>query len=105
MSLTAEQALEQRRNALERANEVTAVRVELKRRIARGEIRVAEIILDPPAEVGNWTVYGVLTAQRNWGRGRAVHLLTFVGVPEAKTLRWLTVRQRKMIAKALGDPA
>ena len=103
MSTTADQSLEQRRQALDRANKTKAVRTELKRRIARSQLRASEVILDPPPEAETWAVYDVLIAQPRWGRERTAHLLRTVGVSESRTLRWLTVRERTVIARMLGE--
>ena len=40
--------------ALERANQVRLARAELKRRVADGEVDVAEVILDCPWEARAW---------------------------------------------------
>ena len=105
MSTTAEQILEQRRQALDRANESRMARAELKRRIARSQLRASEVILDPPPEAETWAVYDVLIAQPRWGRERTAHLLRTLGVSESRTLRRLTVRERTVIARMLGERA
>ena len=53
--------------ALERANQVRLARAELKRRVASGEIEVAEVILDCPWEADSMAVADLLMSQRRWG--------------------------------------
>ena len=79
--------------ALERANEVRLARAELKRRVARGEIDVAEVILYSPWEVQNMAVADLLMSQRRWGQTRCRKLLARLPVStdwggcEARTRR------------------
>src|ERR1039457_7723448 len=54
--------------ALERANKVRLARAELKRRVAVGEIDVAEVILDCPWEAHSMAVADLLMSQRRWGQ-------------------------------------
>ena len=56
--------------ALERANQVRLARAELKRRVATGEIEVAEVILDCPWEAESMAVADLLMSQRRWGQTR-----------------------------------
>src|SRR5438270_607225 len=68
--------VEQRRRNLERANEVRRARAELRRRIARGEIFAASVLLEPPAEARTWAVADILLAQRRWLNTRSEALAT-----------------------------
>ena len=46
----------QHMQALARANEVRLTRAELKRRIAQGEMTVAEVVLDSPWEAASMSI-------------------------------------------------
>lgn len=89
-------------NALARANEIRLARATLKHRIARGEIPVTDVILNPPAEAETWPIMDVLQSQRGWGRERSFRLLRRAGVHEGKAVGVLTERQRVKLATFLG---
>ena len=89
--------------ALERANEVRLARAELKRRVARGEIDVAEVILYSPWEVQNMAVADLLMSQRRWGQTRCRKLLARLPVSEQKTVGSMTDRQRHVLAAMLAS--
>jgi hypothetical protein len=94
---------DQRHRALERANHIRLERAELRRRIARGELRAATVISDPPEAALSWPLYDVLIAQRGWGETRVRKLIWRNGLPDRKTLGALTTHQRQVIANALGE--
>jgi len=87
--------------ALERANSVRLARADLKRRIAEGELAVAEVILSPPSCAEKMEVADVLTSQRRWGTTRCRRLLATVPLAENKTLGSMTERQRTALAQRL----
>jgi hypothetical protein len=91
----------QRLRALERANEVRLARAELKRRIADGDVSVADVLLDPPSEAGSWAVGDVLTSQRRWGSTRCRKFLSKNNIMETKAVGALTERQRRLLASQL----
>src|ERR671937_2495993 len=86
----------QRLRALERANEVRLARAELKRRIAEGDVSVAEVLQDPPAEALSWAIGELLMSQRRWGTTRCRKFLAPYHISETKTLGALTDRQRRL---------
>jgi hypothetical protein len=91
--------------ALERANQVRLARADLKRRIADGELAVADVILSSPWEAKSMAVADVLMSQRRWGRTRTRRLLAGTGMSETKTLGSMTDRQRRCMATAIRDAA
>lgn len=105
MSALSHNRSEQQHLALDRANEIRLARAELRRRIASGEVTVASVLLDVPAEAESWSVSEVLMAQRRWGRERAFKLLSRNHVIETKPVGKLTDRQRGLLARALSRPA
>jgi hypothetical protein len=88
--------------ALERANKVRLARAELKRRIATGELSVAQVILDCPWESESMAVCDLLTSQRRWGESRARKFLALVPMSETKTVGSMTERQRRTLAAMLS---
>jgi hypothetical protein len=87
--------------ALQRANEVRLARAELKRRVAVGELEVADIVLDPPWEAESMAIADLLMSQRRWGHTRCRRLLAQVPLSEAKAIGSLTERQRRAVAGQL----
>jgi hypothetical protein len=91
--------------ALAKANEVRLARAGLKRRVASGEITVAEVLLGSYWEVENMTISDLLMSQRRWGHTRCRKLLMQVPVGENKTVGSMTERQRRALAQLLEQPA
>jgi hypothetical protein len=87
--------------ALARANRVRLARAALKRAVAAGERRVAEIILESPWEADSMSISELLSAQRRWGRTRSRKFLSELALSENKRLETLTRRQRLLLAAAL----
>jgi hypothetical protein len=91
----------QQLRALGKANRVRLARAELKRKVAAGEVRAAEVVLDCPWEAASMEIGDLLRSQRRWGEARCRRLLVSVGLPEHKQLGTLTDRQRKLLAAVL----
>ena len=88
--------------ALERANQVRLARAELKRRVAGGEIGVAEVILECPWEADSMAVADLLMSQRRWGQTRCRKFLAQIPMSEQKTVGSMTERQRRTLAAMLS---
>ena len=89
--------------ALQRANAVRLARAELKRKVAEGDVSVAEVILSSPWEAESMSVSDLLTSQRRWGSTRCRKFLQCVPIPENKPIGTLTDRQRHALAQLLSD--
>jgi len=87
--------------ALERANQVRLARAELKRRIATGEIDIAEVLLDCPWEADSMAVADLLMSQRRWGQTRCRKFLSQLPMSEKKTIGSMTDRQRQTLVAML----
>jgi hypothetical protein len=92
----------QHMRALERANQVRLARAELKRRVASGELDVAEVIVQCPWEAASMAVGDLLTSQRRWGQTRCRRFLAQVPMTEMKTIGSMTERQRGRLADLLS---
>src|SRR5204863_10147292 len=90
--------------ALERANQVRLARAGLKRRVASGELSVAEVLLGSHWEAENMTISDLLMSQRRWGHTRCRKLLMQVPVSESKTVGSMTERQCRALAQLLEQP-
>jgi hypothetical protein len=93
----------QHMRALKRANEVRLARAQLKRRVAFGEIDVAEVILHCPSEADSMAVADLLVSQRRWGETRCRKLLAELPMSEKKTVGSMTDRQRYVLAAMLSS--
>lgn len=91
--------------ALERANRVRLARADLKRRIADGEISVAEILLTTPWEAESMAIGDALMSQRRWGSTRCRKFLAIFRIAETKQIGSLTERQRLALAAQLDAHA
>lgn len=87
--------------ALEQANRIRLARAELKRRIAKGDVAVADVLLDPSDEIAGMELYELLTSQKRWGTTRCAKFMDSIGLNETKTIRSLTERQRSAMAEVL----
>lgn len=92
----------QHMRALARANEVRLARAELKRRIAQGELSVADVVSSPPWEAESMTISDLLMSQRRWGVTRCRKLLAHVPMSENRTVGSMTERQRRALAQLLS---
>ncbi len=95
----------QHMRALERANTVRLARAELKRAIARGDTKAADVVAECPWETESMTIAELLTSQRRWGRTRARKFLGPLSLNENKQLGTLTSRQRRLLATELASRA
>jgi hypothetical protein len=80
-------------------------RAGLKRRVAGGELSVAEVLLGSYWEAENMTISDLLMSQRRWGHTRCRKLLMQVPVSENKPVGKMTERQRRALAQLLEQPA
>jgi hypothetical protein len=93
--------LPQHMQALAHANRVRLARAALKRSIAGGEVRAAEVIRECPWEAESMSLAELLTSQRRWGRTRARKFLLALALSENKRLGTLTERQRQLLSREL----
>ncbi len=94
---------QQHMRALERANKVRLARAEMKRRVATGELDVAEVILECPWEAHSMAVADLLLSQRRWGQTRCRKFLAQLPMSEKKTVGSMTERQRRTLAAMLSS--
>jgi hypothetical protein len=103
-NVIADDQTQQQLQALRQANRVRLARAELKRKVATGELSVAEIVTDSPWEASGMEIGDLLRSQRRWGAARCRRVLVSVGLAENKQVGTLTDRQRKVLAAVL-EPA
>jgi hypothetical protein len=92
---------EQRRAALNRANEVRTARKEIKEQLAAGALELAELIQNPPGEVDKAEIGDVLEWMPGIGRTRVRKILASSGVSRSVQMRYLSGATRGRIIAQL----
>jgi hypothetical protein len=87
-------SVEQRRQALQRANAVRTARAKLKKDLASGKANLAPMILDPPDFASSAKVVDLLVSLPKIGQVKAHQILSHARIAPTKTLGGLTGRQR-----------
>ena len=88
------QTLDQRLRALRQANEIRSRRAALKKELASGRVRIADVLARPPAYAKTAKVQDLLLAVPKVGPARAARLLSRCRIAPSKTVGGMTERQR-----------
>ena len=94
-------SLDQRMEALRRANEIRVRRAQLKKDLKAGTVRVEDVLLDPPDWVETAKVFDILMAVPKLGRVKAARFLNQCRVSQSKTVGGLSERQRAELVSLL----
>src|SRR5690242_999720 len=87
-------SLDQRMDALRRANDVRVKRAQLKKDLKDGRVRVESILRNPPEFVETAKVIDILMAVPKFGRVKAARFLNTCRISQSKTVGGLSDRQR-----------
>lgn len=87
-------SLDQRMEALRRANDVRVRRAQLKRDLKDGRVEIQNILASPPDYVGTAKVFDILVAVPKFGRVKAARFLNQCRISQSKTVGGLSDRQR-----------
>ena len=87
-------SLDQRMEALARANDIRVRRAQLKKDLKDGQVQIESILLDPPEYVSTAKVFDMLMAVPKLGRVKAARLLNSCRISQSKTVGGLSERQR-----------
>ena len=87
-------SLDQRMEALKRANDIRVRRAQLKRDLKDGRVQVEWILTDPPEYVETAKVFDILMAVPKFGRVKASRFLNLCRISQSKTVGGLSERQR-----------
>jgi hypothetical protein len=87
-------SLDQRMEALARANHIRVRRAQLKKDLKDGRAQIEAILLDPPDWVSTAKVFDMLMAVPKFGRVKAARLLNQCRISQSKTVGGLSERQR-----------
>jgi hypothetical protein len=87
-------SLDQRMEALQRANDIRVRRAKLKKDLKVGRARIEAILSDPPEYVLTAKVFDMLMAVPKFGRVKAARFLNQCRISQSKTVGGLSDRQR-----------
>jgi hypothetical protein len=87
-------SLDQRMEALRRANEIRVRRAQLKKDLKSGSAQIETILNDPPEYVETAKVFDMLMAVPKFGRVKAARFLNQCRISQSKTVGGLSERQR-----------
>lgn len=97
-----ERSLDQRLDALARANEVRSRRAALKADLKRGDIDIRDILLAPPEYMLTAKVIDLLMAAPKRGRIKSTRIMERCRISPSKTVGGLSERQRTALLDYLG---
>jgi hypothetical protein len=83
-------SLDQRMEALKRANDIRVRRAKLK----DGRVQIEQILSNPPEYVSTAKVFDMLMAVPKFGRVKAARFLNMCRISQSKTVGGLSDRQR-----------
>ena len=87
-------SLDQRMDALRRANEIRVRRAKLKKDLKAGSVHIEQILSNPPTYVETAKVFDMLMAVPKFGRVKAARFLNQCRISQSKTVGGLSDRQR-----------
>ena len=93
-----ERSLNQRMDALARANEIRTRRAQLKRDLKAGRVSIGALLIDQPPYLETAKVFDMLLALPKIGRVKATKILQSCQVSLSKTFGGLSERQRAELA-------
>lgn len=96
-----ERSLVQRREALQRANEIRSRRAQLKRDLRGGRSSIHQLLASPPEYVETAKVFDMLLAVPKYGRVKVNKILTQCRISPSKTIGGLSQRQRAELVAML----
>jgi hypothetical protein len=99
--LTPERSLDQRMEALKRANEIRTRRARLKRDLKGGRTQIHSLLLNPPEYIATAKVFDLLLAVPKYGRVKVNRILNQCRISPSKTIGGLSERQRSELVSFL----
>lgn len=88
-------------DALHRANGIRSERARLKEQLKCGEVRIHDILSEPPEYVHTAKVFDLIMAVPKFGRVKTTKILERCRVSTSKTVIGLTPRQRRELVEQL----
>ena len=98
---TPERSLNQRMDALARANLIRTKRAQLKRDLKSGRLSIHTLLLHPPEYVETAKVCDMMLAVPKYGRVKVNKILAHCRISPSKTIGGLSERQRSELVSLL----
>jgi len=98
---TPERSLNQRMDALQRANEIRTRRAQLKRDLKAGRYSIHQLLAEPPEYTETAKVFDMLLAVPKYGRVKVNKILAQCRISPSKTIGGLSERQRSELVSLL----
>jgi hypothetical protein len=99
--LAPERSLNQRMDALKRANQIRSERAKLKRDLKAGRKQIHGLLLKPPDYLLTAKVFDLLLAVPKYGRVKVNRILNHCRISPSKTIGGLSDRQRNELVSFL----
>ena len=96
-----ERSLQQRMDALQRANDIRTRRAQLKRDLKGGRASIHDLLLEPPEFLETAKVMDMLLAVPKYGRVKVNKVLVQCRISPSKTIGGLSQRQRTELVSML----
>ncbi|HEX5308173.1 MAG TPA: integration host factor, actinobacterial type [Solirubrobacteraceae bacterium] len=96
-----ERSLNQRMDALSRANHIRTQRAQLKRDLKAGRLSIHTLLLKPPEYLETAKVFDMMLAVPKYGRVKVNKILTTCRISPSKTIGGLSERQRSELVSFL----
>jgi len=96
-----ERSLNQRMDALARANQIRTRRAQLKRDLKSGRLSIQTLLQNPPEYVETAKVFDMLLAVPKYGRVKVNKILVLCRISPSKTIGGLSERQRSELVSLL----
>jgi hypothetical protein len=100
-STAPQRSLNQRMDALARANQIRIKRAQLKRDLKSGRLSIHTLLLDPPEYLETAKVFDMLLAVPKYGRVKVNKILAHCRIAPSKTIGGLSERQRSELITLL----
>ena len=97
-----ERSLDQRMEALRRANDIRSRRAQLKKDLKSGRVQIRDVIADPPEYVLTAKVFDMLLAVPKYGKVKATRFINHCRISQGKTVGGLSERQRNELVDLLS---
>ena len=96
-----ERSLNQRMDALARANLIRTKRAQLKRDLKAGRLTIHALLMNPPEYLETAKVFDMLLAVPKYGRVKVNKILAHCRISPSKTIGGLSERQRSELVSML----
>ena len=100
-STAPQRSLNQRMDALARANQIRIKRAQLKRDLKSGRLSIHTLLLNPPEYLETAKVFDMLLAVPKYGRVKVNKSLALCRIAPSKTIGGLSERQRSELITLL----